>query len=110
MVRFTHVLNPTDLSEASLPAFRYAVAMARWYDAKLTVLHVVPRLDPITPSDWIGDGQPVLGMPSLEDVQAQMARLMPIDQGNGLTIEHVARVGPVPRAHHSSGRAWSNGR
>lgn len=93
MVRFTHVLYPTDLSEASLSAFRYAVALARWYGAALTVLHVVPRLDPVTPSDWIGDAQPMFGMPTLENVQAEMARLMPVDQGDGVTLEHVTRVG-----------------
>jgi len=30
MVTFTHVLYPTDLSEASRPAIRYAATIARW--------------------------------------------------------------------------------
>ena len=29
-------------------ALTYAAAFARWYGAQLTVLHVVPTLDPIT--------------------------------------------------------------
>ena len=44
MVKFAHVLCPTDLSEASLPAFRYAAAVARWWsppppDIWLSVRH-----------------------------------------------------------------------
>ena len=42
MVRFTHVLCPTDLSEASRPSLTYAAAVARRYGAGLTVLHAVP--------------------------------------------------------------------
>jgi nucleotide-binding universal stress UspA family protein len=38
------VLCPTDLSDVSARAFDYAVELARWYEARLTVLHVVPTL------------------------------------------------------------------
>ena len=40
MTGFTHVLHPTDFSEASQPACEKAVELARQCGAKLTVLHV----------------------------------------------------------------------
>jgi nucleotide-binding universal stress UspA family protein len=89
MVTFTHVLYPTDLSDASLPAFRYAVALARWYGAALTVLHVVPNFDPADPD--------VQDLP-LEDVRAQMARLLPVDPADGVTATFAVREGGTATA------------
>ena len=47
MITFKHVLCPIDMSEASLRPLAYAAGFARWYNARLTVLHVVPTFDPI---------------------------------------------------------------
>ncbi len=94
MVKFTHVLCPTDLSEASLPAFRYAAAVARWYGATLTVLHVVPSFEPMAgPSEWVGDSEPVPAALPPEAVRAEMARLLPLGQADGTTVTLVARAG-----------------
>jgi nucleotide-binding universal stress UspA family protein len=41
MINVSHVLCPIDLSEASGPTFEYARAFARWFEARLTALHVV---------------------------------------------------------------------
>jgi nucleotide-binding universal stress UspA family protein len=37
------ILHPTDFSERSEPAFRFACALARDYGARLLLLHVAPR-------------------------------------------------------------------
>lgn len=47
MVEFKRVLCPIDLSELSVRALAYAGAIARWYDARLTALHVVPSFTPM---------------------------------------------------------------
>jgi len=47
VVEFRNILCPIDLSEASSRPLAYAIALARWYQARLTVLHVVPTFDPI---------------------------------------------------------------
>jgi nucleotide-binding universal stress UspA family protein len=39
-VRFNHVLCATDFSEGSRRALDYAVVLARWYHARLSVVHV----------------------------------------------------------------------
>jgi nucleotide-binding universal stress UspA family protein len=40
MIEINHILCPVDLSDCSGRAFARAVALARWYQAQLTVLHV----------------------------------------------------------------------
>ena len=47
MVEFRNILCPIDLSDASARPLAYAAAFARWYEARLTVLHVVPAFDAI---------------------------------------------------------------
>jgi nucleotide-binding universal stress UspA family protein len=56
VVEFRQVLCPIDLSEASSRALPYAAALARWYEARLTVLHVVPSFDPIPVGSVCVDG------------------------------------------------------
>jgi nucleotide-binding universal stress UspA family protein len=41
MIRFDQILCPVDLSDVSRRALDHAVALAHWYDARLTVLQVV---------------------------------------------------------------------
>jgi nucleotide-binding universal stress UspA family protein len=47
VVEFKRILCPVDLSEPSARALAYAGALASWYDAQLTVLHVVPTFEPV---------------------------------------------------------------
>ena len=59
------ILYPTDFSDSSRRAFQYALAVAAWYQAALTALHVVPET--IAP----GSGLAYLGNPMLLDGVAQ---------------------------------------
>jgi nucleotide-binding universal stress UspA family protein len=47
MVEFKRILCPVDLSELSVRTLAYAGAVAKWYDAHLTALHVVPAFVPV---------------------------------------------------------------
>ncbi len=40
MIEITNVLCPIDFSDYSRHALDHAVAIARWYDSSITVLHV----------------------------------------------------------------------
>jgi nucleotide-binding universal stress UspA family protein len=44
MPRIERILCAVDFSECSRRGIDYAVAMARWYNARVTALHVVPPL------------------------------------------------------------------
>jgi nucleotide-binding universal stress UspA family protein len=75
MIRFKHVLCPTDLSEASMPSLTYAAMFARWYEARLTVLHVVPTFEPIVvASGALSDPVQVVTPVSREQVLAEVSR------------------------------------
>jgi nucleotide-binding universal stress UspA family protein len=47
VVEFKHILCPVDFSDASNRALDHAAAPARWYDSRLTVLHVLPTFEPM---------------------------------------------------------------
>lgn len=47
MVEFQRILCPVDLSDLSVRPLAYAGAVAKWYDAALSVLHIVPTFDPV---------------------------------------------------------------
>ena len=47
MVEFKRIICTVDLSELSVRTLAYAGAIASWYDAHLTALHVVPSLTPM---------------------------------------------------------------
>ena len=55
MIEFKQIICPVDFSESSIRAFAHAAAIAGWYDAQLTVLHVVPTFDPIQVRGDLGD-------------------------------------------------------
>ncbi|MFN2355021.1 MAG: universal stress protein [Desulfopila sp.] len=42
-IKITNILFPTDLSENARHAFAYAVSLANLYQAKITLLHVLPE-------------------------------------------------------------------
>ena len=54
MIEFKQMLCPVDLSEASARSLDHAIALAQRYDAHLTVLHVVPTLDPVYVAGELG--------------------------------------------------------
>lgn len=43
---YKKILYATDLSVNSAHAFKHAISLARRYDAKVTLLHVLPEVDP----------------------------------------------------------------
>jgi len=90
MAPITNVLCPVDFSDASRHAVDQAVAIARWYHARLTALHVYPPMFmPVpalpAPSDRVPESE-------LQRVRAEAARLL-TDAAAGLGADVVVRVG-----------------
>lgn len=93
MKAFTRVLYPTDLSEASLAAAPYASAIARWYGGRLTVLHVVPSLEP---QIFVGGGgAPATVVPPvpIDEVRRAMHAAVPAGLVAGLDVRFEVRDG-----------------
>jgi len=62
MSRFTRILCPVDMSDASTTALRHAAALARWYGSELLVQHVLPSA--ATTFAWAPDLANQLPMPA----------------------------------------------
>ena len=91
MAPITHVLCPVDFSDASRHAVDQAVAIARWYRARLTALHVYPPLFmPVpalpAPSNRVPESE-------LQRVRAQAATLLVEAGTSGLSADVVVRIG-----------------
>jgi nucleotide-binding universal stress UspA family protein len=73
MITFTRILCPTDLSPASMPALKYGAAFAAWYDAPLSLLHVVPTFDAIqVPPSTLGDAVQVVYPSTRDEITAAL--------------------------------------
>jgi nucleotide-binding universal stress UspA family protein len=97
VIEFKTILCPIDFSETSVRALTYAAAIARWYDARLEVLHVVPVFDsgliPANPDRFVGANRyPV----SHDDIIAEIGRAVDAAHGSGLSLKALAQEG---RAH-----------
>jgi nucleotide-binding universal stress UspA family protein len=58
-VQIRRILAPTDFSEPSRIAFAYAVTVARWYEAEITVAHVLPSVLAYPEPAWPATAAPV---------------------------------------------------
>ena len=47
VIDFKHILCPVDFSDSSARSLNHVAALARWYEAQLTVMHVVPTFGPV---------------------------------------------------------------
>lgn len=78
MIEFKQIICPVDFSESSVRAFAHAAAIARWYDAQLTVLHVVPTFEPIQVRGDLGDPVRVVTPMPREQVLEEMSRTLDV--------------------------------
>jgi nucleotide-binding universal stress UspA family protein len=56
MAAINRILCPIDLSETSRHALDHAFAFGRWYEARITVLHVLNVPLPVMPPTGIPEG------------------------------------------------------
>jgi nucleotide-binding universal stress UspA family protein len=76
VIEFKQILCPVDLSASSLHSLAHAVALAGWYDARLTVLHVVPTFDPVNVRGDLGEPARVVNPISREQVIEEVRRAL----------------------------------
>ena len=93
-VDLNRILCPVDFSESSDRAFEHAVAIARWYKAAITVLHVVDqRLDASIGFAAAVPEPPVLTPSVREQIAGELQRLSTSGAASDVTIETVVRDG-----------------
>ena len=77
MVEFKNVLCAIDLSVASVRTLKYAAAVARWYTARLTVLHVAPTFDAIqVRAGALGDAIDIVQPMPREEVLSELRKAL----------------------------------
>ena len=94
MFKLTKILYPTDFSEASLEALRYAVSFARNCKAKLILMHVVNE-------KIFSEGLSLARVSAPEALEQEMAKeagrqlnmLIPAEERKGLDCEMVTLSG-----------------
>lgn len=98
MVQIRRILCPVDLSDYSRHALDHAIALARWYRAKITVLHVfapVPAPAPLPGAPGFVAVLPPPGDP--EAMLVAVARFVNPDASPDVSIEIVTREGDPVR-------------
>ena len=76
VIEFKHVLCPVDFTESSARALAHAAALTRWYEAQLTVMHVVPTFDPMQVRAELGAPVQIVNPVTREQVVEQMRQLL----------------------------------
>jgi nucleotide-binding universal stress UspA family protein len=74
MAEIKQILCPVDLSDTSRHALEHAFAFARWYKARVTVLHVLNMPLPVMPSAGVPVDVPALPPLRREDVTEDVRR------------------------------------
>ncbi len=94
MVKFRNILCPIDLSDASVRPLAYAAAFARWYEARLTVLHIVPTFDPMqVRSGSLGDPVHIVHPMPREQVLDELRAALGAAQTATLDVTFAAEAG-----------------
>lgn len=76
MIEFKQVICPVDFSGSSVRALAHAAALARWYGAQLSVLHVVPTFESMQVRGDVGDPVRVVTPMPRDQVLEEMSRFL----------------------------------
>jgi nucleotide-binding universal stress UspA family protein len=95
MIDIQRILCPIDFSDFSRRALDHAVAMARWYKASITAVHVDPAIE------IVGYPAPMVGVPATwkfsdrAELVIRLQRFVELESAPGISIGTVVREGPA---------------
>jgi nucleotide-binding universal stress UspA family protein len=96
MTEITRILCPVDFSDCSRHAVDHAAALAQWYDARLTLLHVLePFIVPDGPAPYVRPVAPLVDRAALE---ADIAGFAGHLRDRSVPFETVIADGPAAAA------------
>ena len=87
MIEIKKIVCPTDFSDFSRRALDHALALAKWYEAEVSVLHVIPRVL-MPPEAYPYLTEPIFPDPQVrEDALAELGRFVHRARETGVTTE-----------------------
>jgi len=92
-----NVMCPTDFSDCAASAFAESVRLARWFGARITVLHVIP---PAIPTSVDMGYLPVpsgIGAAVRQEKLEELERFVAAKEHHGVPVRTVCREGDTPR-------------
>lgn len=94
MVNINRILCPVDLSEFSRDALHHAVALAKRYEAKVTVFHVYSAPQPLVPVTGMPGNVPLLPPVHPDEVTEHVRRFCVTSLGDtGESVEIIVKEG-----------------
>lgn len=94
MIEIRRILCPTDFSDFSRRALEHAVALAHWYEAEITLLHVVPFVPSVATATFPPGVSPLTLEPmSHERLLEELRRFAEPAAAAGLRFDTVVRDG-----------------
>jgi nucleotide-binding universal stress UspA family protein len=100
MFHIKHILCPIDLSDFSRHAFDRAVGVARCYDAKVSVLHVLPAPSAMPAIPYGPEGPGPFGLQAFDrdHVLTELPRFLALEHSIGVPVEyHVVEAPSVAK-------------
>jgi nucleotide-binding universal stress UspA family protein len=96
LIDIKRILCPVDLSETSRRALTHAVALARWYEARVTVLHVFQLFGPpqLMPAD---PGPMISPYPTRDVLTADVTRFIEPLKDSDVPFDVIVEEGHVAR-------------
>jgi len=88
MRAFQKILFPIDMSDGCTATARFVEAMARKYDAAVTMLHVLEMPSGLIP-DWYGGAVPVIDTTAIWQAESEAAQSYLTDKFQGLNVRRV---------------------
>ena len=86
MIAINRILCPVDLSDCSRHGFDHAAAIARWYGASITILHVFETVPVAAYAPGAGSPGAVLTPPERAGVLVDLERMAAAETRDGLSI------------------------
>ena len=93
------VLCPTDFSDTSRHALEHAIAVAKWYEARLIGVHAyAPPFYPVTDLVTAGVGDPLPDLPTMKGIEEDVLASLEPARAVGIATEARVETGPPAAA------------
>src|ERR1700689_5136490 len=97
MRAFQKILFPIDMSDSCTATAPFVEAMAKKYNAEVTLLHVLEMPSGLIP-DWYGGAVPVIDTTAIWQAETEAAQACLIDRFEGLKVQRVVVEGDAAQA------------